>query len=152
MEELPETEDYAALADEFYQERAFLPPSNSRSTGGANSLDRARKNFQDGKYTDVITQLDPSKTSGTDALQQKELLAHALYKNRQWEQAATAFREIIASRKQPCAQRAEWALALTLLHQMPAKKPLFDRVLKDINDNPQHLFFLQARALREKLQ
>jgi hypothetical protein len=81
----------------------------------------------------------------------KELLGHTYYKNRQYDAAYEQFRDIAASRKQPYAQRAEWAMALSLLQQMPAKKPLFDRVLSGILGDPGHPFYSQAKALEAKI-
>ena len=144
--------DYAALANDFYRDRDFLPPKGSKGgTAGSASYNQALENFQDGKYNDVVSKIKPNLNLGADALQQKELLALSLYKTGQYEAAIPYFREIIASGKQPFAQRAEWGMALTLLHQMPTKKPLFDRVLAGILDNPQHIFYSQAKRLEGQL-
>jgi TolA-binding protein len=154
IEELnsPNTPDYVALANDYYRDRDFLPPKGSKG-GSANSpaYNQALENFQDGKYNDAVSKIRPNLNIGTDALQQKELLAHSLYKSGQYEAAVPYFREVAASGKQPYAQRAEWGMALALLHQMPMKKPLFDRVLAGILNNPQHLFYSQAKRLEEQL-
>ncbi len=145
--------DYAALADDFFRERDFLPPKGSKGgQAGSAAYNQALDKFQDGKYTDAVSKLKPTLDSGADALQQKELMALSLYKNKQFDSAVTYFREIAASGKQPYAQRAEWGMALTLLNQMPTKKPLFDRVMANILNNPQHLFFEKAKSLEARLK
>lgn len=145
--------DYAALANEFYRDQDFVPRKGSKGgNAGSAAYNQALDNFQDGKYNEVVSRLKPSLGVGADAIQQKELLALSLYKNQQYEAALPYFREVISSGKQPYAQRAEWALALSLLHQMPVKKPLFERVLAGILSNPEHLFHDQAQRLQARLQ
>jgi TolA-binding protein len=145
--------DYAALADDFFRERDFLPPKGSKGgQAGSAAYNQALDKFQDGKYTDALSKLKPSPGSDTDAIQQKELLALSQYKTKQYDSAVANFRDIAASGKQPYAQRAEWGMALTLLNQMPTKKPLFDRVMANILNNPQHLFFEKAKSLEERLK
>ncbi|MEZ4943668.1 MAG: hypothetical protein R3D58_22535 [Saprospiraceae bacterium] len=145
--------DYAALADDFFRERDFLPPKGSKGgQAGSAAYNQALDKFQDGKYTDALSKLKPSPGSDTDAIQQKELLALSQYKTKQYDSAVANFRDIAASGKQPYAQRAEWGMALTLLNRMPTKKPLFDRVMANILNNPQHLFFEKAKSLEERLK
>ena len=43
------------------------------------------------------------------------------------------------------------AMALSLLQQMPVKKPLLDRVLSGILADPGHPFYNQAKALEAKI-
>lgn len=153
IEEIPQSAvavDYAALAGEFYRERDFIPPKGSKG-GGSASYNQALDNYRDGRLGNVITQLKPKLAEGADALLQQELLAHTYYKNGQFDAAFEEFRAIAATRKQPYAQRAEWAMALTLLHQMPAKKALFDRVLTGILADPGHPFYSRAKALQARL-
>lgn len=153
VEEIPTAEsiDYAALAGEFYRERDFIPPKGSKGASGSSSYSQALENYQDGQYGNVITQLKPILSAGPDALLRQELLGHTYYKNRQYDAAIEQFRGIMATRKQPYAKRAEWALALTLLQQMPTKKPFFDRVMSGILADPGHPFYNQAKALQEKV-
>ena len=153
IEEIPQsagTVDYAALAGEFYRERDFIPPKGSKGGGGSASYNQALDNYRGGRLDNVISQLKPGLSEGADALQRQELLAHTYYKNGQFDAAFEEFRAIAATRKQPYAQRAEWAMALTLLHQIPAKKSLFDRVLAGILADPEHPFYGQAKVLKEK--
>ncbi|MCK6693249.1 MAG: hypothetical protein L6Q97_14280 [Thermoanaerobaculia bacterium] len=152
IEEIPETAtavDYAALAGEFYRERDFIPPKGSKG-GGSASYNQALDNYRDGRLGNVITQLKPEMNQGADALLRRELLGHTYYKNGQFEAAFEEFRALAATRQQPYAQRAEWAMALTLLHQMPAKKALLDRVLAGILADPGHPFYSQAKALKNR--
>lgn len=153
IDELPPSAasaDYAALAGEFYRENDFIPPKGSKGGGTSSSYNQALDSYRDGRLGNVITQLKPGLDQGADALQRRELLAHTYYKNGQYDAASEEFRAIIATRKSPYAQRAEWALVLTLLHQMPAKKPLLDRVLGNITANPGHPFYGQAQALKAR--
>ncbi len=151
--EIPETAgpDYAALADEFYRERDFIPPSGSKG-GGSASYQQALDNYRAGRYSDATSKLLPGAATGTDALLQKELMAHSLYKSGQYAAALPYLSNIISTRSQPYAQRAEWAMVLTLLHQMPEKKTLLDKVLSGILANPRHGFYSQARALKGKME
>lgn len=153
LEEIPagESVDYAALAGEFYRERDFIPPKGSKGASGSTSYSQALESYQDGRYGNVITQLKPILNMGPDALLRQELLGHTYYKNRQFDAAYEQFRDIAATRKQPFAQRAEWAMALSLLQQMPTKKPLFDRVISGILADPGHPFYSWAKSLREKV-
>lgn len=151
--EIPETSapDYAALADEFYRERDFIPPAGTKG-GGSASYQQALDNYRAGKYSDAASKLLPGAATGTDALLQKELMAHSLYKSGRYEAALPYLLEIIGTRQQPYAQRAEWAAVLTLLHQTKTKKTLLDRILSGILANPQHPFYTPARALKEKME
>lgn len=145
--------DYAALADDFFRERDFLPPKGSKGgQAGSAAYNQALDNFQDGKYNDVVSKLKPTLGGGTDAIQQKELLALSQYKTKQYDSAVANFRDIAASGQQPYAQRAEWGMALALLNQMPTKKPLFDRVMANILNNQQHLYYEKAKSLEDRLK
>lgn len=140
--------DYAALANEFFRERDFVAPTSSKS--GTTSYDQTLKNFQDGKYNDIISKTSPD-SGGDNAVGQKELLALAQYKSGRYAEAATTFRAIIAGGQQPYAQRAEWGLTLALLQELPTKKGQFYRALTDIMRNPDHLFYTKAKRLEERL-
>ncbi len=139
--------DYAALANEFFRERDFVAPVSNKS--GTTSYDQALKNFQDGKYNDIISRTSPD--GGSDDVGQKELLALAQYKSGRYAEAATTFRGIIAGGRQPYVQRAEWGLTLALLQELPTKKGQFYRALTDILRNPDHLFYGKAKRLEERL-
>ncbi|MBK9335587.1 MAG: hypothetical protein IPM98_02940 [Lewinellaceae bacterium] len=148
------TPDYAALADEFYRERDFVLPKGSKGgQSGSAAYNQALKNFQDGKYNDVVSNIKPvpAPASDADAVQQKELLALSQYQSRQYTAAAATFQEIAGIGRQPYAQRAEWGLTLALLQQMPAQKGAFYRALTDILRDPEHLFYNRARQLEERL-
>ena len=100
--------DYAALADEFYLERDFVPPKGSKGgQAGSAAYNQALDNFHSGKYNDAASRLKSTLNLGADAIQQKELLALSLYQSGQFEQAIPYFREVAASGKQPYAQRAQ---------------------------------------------
>ncbi len=114
--------DYASLADEFYREGDFLSGRQARGSGVGKSL--------------VV----------------KELLAHSLLKSRKYDAAVTAFQEIARSGKQPYADRADWALALTYLHQMPRRSGALNQVLQNITARPGHTFNAKAKALQARLQ
>lgn len=143
--------DYAALADEFYRERDFFP-APSKGGQSAAGYDRALRDFQDGHYSDVAPRLQPGKIADPKNLNVQELLAHAQLKNRQYDAAIAAFQEMANSRQQPYADRAEWALALTCLRQMPRRQALLNRTLNQILAKPNHAFYGKAKALRERLK
>ncbi len=81
----------------------------------------------------------------------KELLAHSLLKSRKYDAAITAFQEVVNTRKQPYADRAEWALALAYLHQMPRRNSALQQVLRNIKARPGHPFYGRAMALQGRL-
>ncbi|TNE66561.1 MAG: hypothetical protein EP344_02365 [Bacteroidetes bacterium] len=145
--------DYAALADSYYNQQDFVLPKGAKGgTAGSASYNQALEKFRDGKYTDVVTNLKPDISIGQDAVQQKELLALSHYQSGQYENALSYFRQVADSGKQPYAQRADWGMVLTLLHQMPAKKPLLDRVLAKIQSDPNHQFYNKAKDLEAQIQ
>lgn len=145
------TVDYAALADEFYRERDFFPAGQSTGSGAA-GYDQALQDFKKGKYSDILPKLRPGGKLDSKDLKTKELLAHSLLKSGQYDAAIAAFREIVNTRKQPYADKAEWAMALTYLRQMPGKSAELDRALSRIVARPGHLFYGSAMALRERLE
>ncbi|MBL7782118.1 MAG: hypothetical protein JNM22_12925 [Saprospiraceae bacterium] len=145
------TVDYAALADEYYRQSTFFP-SNSNSGGtGAASYDRAVQDFKKGKYADLLSQWKRGGKLNTNDLKVKELVAHSLLKSGQYDEAVNAFREIVNTRRQPYADRAEWALALTYLKQMPGKEALLQKSLDRILARPGHGFYGEAKALKGRL-
>ncbi|MCC6462559.1 MAG: hypothetical protein IT260_18975 [Saprospiraceae bacterium] len=148
----PSGPDYAALGDEFYRDRDFQPAQVGKGDAGNSSYNQALDSYKNGKFGDAITKLRPQLNAGPETIQRKELMAHSLYKSGQFDAAIPYFREIMSSGQSPYAERAEWALALSLLQQMPAKKPLFDRVLAGILANPRHAFYRQAQSLQNRLQ
>ncbi len=87
----------------------------------------------------------------TKGLVVKELLGHSLLKSRKYDAAITAFQELSRSGKQPYADRAEWALALTYLHQMPRRSGALNQVLRNITTRPDHPFYSRAKVLQGRL-
>lgn len=148
------TIDYAALADDFFNERDFVPAKGIKGgtgSSGSAAYNQALDNFQDGKYNQVVSKLKPSVNVGNDAVQQMELMALSLYKTKQYDEALSYFRDVVNSGKAPYAQRADWGLVLTVLNQMPAKKPLFDRAIAKILNNPSHPYYSDAQNLKARL-
>lgn len=145
------TVDYAALADEYYRQNTFFP-SNSNSGGtGAASYDRAVQDFKKGKYAELLSQWRRGGKLNANDLKVKELVAHSLLKSGQYDEAVNTFREIVNTRRQPYADRAEWALALTYLKQMPGKEALLQKSLDRILARPGHGFYGEAKALKGRL-
>ncbi|MEO6036831.1 MAG: hypothetical protein ABIQ93_00370 [Saprospiraceae bacterium] len=142
--------DYAAIADEYYRENDFF--SGPASTGkGAADYDRALRDFRNGRYSDLVPQLRPGGKMAATDIKTKELLAHSLLKNRQYDAAIAAFREIANGRQQPYADRAEWALSLAYLRQMPRRTNELDQMLRSITARPGHTFYARAKMLRARL-
>lgn len=144
------TIDYASLADEFYRERDFFLSQSGGS--GAAGYDQALQDFKKGRYSDILPKLRPGGKLDSKDLKTKELLAHSLLQSRQYDAAIVAFREIVNSRKQPYADKAEWALALVYLRQMPGKSAELDRALERIAARPGHGFYGSAKALQMRLR
>lgn len=143
--------DYAAVADEFFAERDFLPPRGAK--GGSKTYLEGLKNLQEGRYQDVTSTLKPELAPAPTAedVQQQELLAVAYYKNGQYADAEMAFRRIAVSRLQPYAQRAEWGVVLSILKQMPQRQSALDAALDVVLRQPEHQFYAKAQQLRERL-
>ena len=87
----------------------------------------------------------------TKSLVVKELLGHSLLKSRKYDAAITAFQEVSRSGQQPYADRAEWALALAYLHQMPRRSGALNQVLRNITARPGHPFYTRAKVLQGRL-
>ncbi len=143
--------DYAAVADEFFAERDFLPPRGAK--GGSKAYLEGLKNLQDGRYQDITNTLKPElvPTPTIEDVQQQELLAVAYYRNGQYADAEMAFRRIVISRVQPYAQRAEWGVVLAILKQMPQRQSALDAALDVVLRQPEHQFYAKAQQLRERL-
>jgi len=58
----------------------------------------------------------------------------------------------VNSRKQPYADKAEWAMTLTYLRQMPGKAAELNRALERIVARPGYGFYDRARAVKERLE
>lgn len=149
----PAEPDYPALAATYYREQDFIP-KNGGTTGRSESpgYGQALDSYKSGKYTDVEKLLKPTLKNDPDALKTKELLAHSLYRRGQYAEALTYFRQLATSQDKTIAERSEWAMALTLLHQMPAQKTLLIRTLDKILAKPGHGFYNKAKALRERVK
>lgn len=147
------TVDYRQLSQSYYRDSDFQVQKNgSKSTGLETSVwDKAAKNYNSGDYSDVITTLKPALKLQPNDVKSKEMLAHALYKNRSYDEAAKYFRELARAPDRTVSQRAEWALALTLLNRMPARQAELNRVLAEIEKTPGHLFSAQAKELKAKM-
>jgi predicted Zn-dependent protease len=150
--ETPASVDYHALAARYYRADDFLRETQG-ATGAAESpgYGQALDSYKSGKYADVEKLLKPALKSDPDALKTKELLAHSLYQRGQYAEALAYFRQLVGARDRSLAERSEWAMALTLLHQLPAQKALLDRTLDRIIAKPGHAFGAKARELKARL-
>lgn len=143
--------DYSALAATYYKQEDFIQDSKNTAGGGTSGYGQALDSYKSGKYADVEKLLKPSLKSNPNALKEKELLAHSLYKNGRYDEAIPYFRDLSYSKDKALAERSEWALALSLLHKMPAQKSLLNRVLDKILVNPSHAFYAKAKDLKGKI-
>lgn len=139
--------DYAALAADFYREQDFFN-NQAGNTAGDALYNRAYGDFKAGKFSNV-TQSLRSTLSGNN--RNKELIAHSFYQSARYDAAYDVFNELRSARDGAMAERADWGLALTLLHQLPAKRPLLDRVLDKIATKPGHTYASEAKSLKAKL-
>lgn len=145
------TVNYSALAAAFYRESDFIQPS----TGGSNETPgygQALDNYKSGKYSDAEKLLKPNLKTDPNALKTKELLAHSLYRRGQYYEALSHFRQLSVVKDKAVAERSEWAMALTLLHQMPAQRTLLSQTLNKISAKPSHAFYGKAKDLKAKLK
>lgn len=146
----PATIDYPALASAYYRETDFIQKSGSgaaESPGYGQALD----SYKSGKYGDAEKLLKPFLKLNPNALKTKELLAHSLYKNGRYDEALPYFLDLSGAKDKAVAERSDWAMALTLLHKMPAQKALLSRTLDKIIAQPGHAFYGKAKELKSKL-
>lgn len=147
----PAVIDYPALAANYYRENDFIPKSGSTSAESP-GYGQALDSYKSGKYADAEKLLKPILKLNPNALKTKELLAHSLYKKKQYDAAIPYFRELANVRDKAIAERSEWALALALLHKMPAQKQALNQVLDKISAKPGHAFYQQATRLKNELK
>jgi hypothetical protein len=141
------TLDYAALADDLYHERDFVRPGSGIRSGDA-LYAQALDSYKSGRFGEVERLLRNNLKISPES---QEVLAHALYRSGNYDDAFEQLRTLTNSRNTTIAQRSDWAMALTLLRQMPAKTTLLSRVLNKIASEPGHAFQSQAAALQQKL-
>ncbi len=147
----PAVVDYPALAATYYREEDFIQKSGN-GAGDAPGYGQALDSYKSGKYADAEKLLKPILKLNPNALKTKELLAHSLYKKKQYDAAIPYFRELANSKDKAIAERSEWALALTVLQKMPAQKALLNRTLDKILAKPGHAFYGKASQLKNALK
>ena len=144
----PAAVDYAALASAYYRKGDFMQERDGTSGGNTPGYGQALDSYKSGKYTDVEKLLKPTLKSDPNALKNKELLAHSLYQRGQYTEALSYFRQLSGAKDKALAERSEWAMALTLLHLLPAQKALLTRTLDRIIAKPGHAFYEKAKELK----
>ncbi len=149
----PTTVDYDAMATVYYRDNDFMGPGSGSATakGGDASYQRALRAFQEGRYGESVTTLRPAVPQTSADWKTRELFGHSLYKEGRLDEAYVAFREVSASGAAPYAQRADWAMVLTLLRQMPNRSALFSRALSKITDDPGHPYHTRAKQLAKDI-
>ncbi len=147
----PATVDYSALAASYYREQDFIKRNGNTADEPA-GYGQALDSYESGKFPEVEKLLKPVLKLNPNALKAKELLAHSLYKNRRYDAAIPYFRQLSTARDKAVAERSEWALALALLHKMPARKADLNRTLDQILRKPGHAFYDKARALKAQIR
>jgi tetratricopeptide (TPR) repeat protein len=144
---VPATPDYDALASTLYEEQHFFKNTGTTPRGGDALYEKAMDQYKTGKFSEVERLLKSALKSDDS----KELLGHALYREGRYDEAFIQFRDASNARNKTLAQRAEWAMALTLLRQMPAKRNLLERVLQKIINDPGHLYYQKAKDLKGEI-
>ena len=145
----PATVDYPALASAYYRESDFIRKTGNGATESP-GYGQALDSYRSGKYAEAEKLLGPLVKLNPNALKTKELLAHSLYKNGRYDEAIPYFRDLSGAKDKAVAERSDWALALALLHKMPAQKALLNRVLDNILANPGHAFYEKAKELKKR--
>ena len=143
--------DFEALADTYYREADFMQ-QQSGSPADPSGYGEALDSYKSGKYSDVEKLLSRSKKNDLNVLKNKELLAHSLYQRGRYAEATSYFRQLAGAKDKILAERAEWALALTLLHRMPAEKTALSSILNRIGSKQGHAFYDKAVELKKRLQ
>lgn len=145
------TIDYSALADTYYREADFMQ-QQSGSPADPSGYGEALDSYNSGKYSDVEKLLKPLQKNDRNALKNKELLAHSLYQRGRYTEATAYFRQLAGAKDKVLAERAEWALALSLLHRMPAEKTALSSILNRIVAKQGHAYYSNAVELKKRLQ
>jgi TolA-binding protein len=145
--------DYQALAATYYNSTEFIKTSVKPSAQDPTSViyGQALDRYSSGKYQDATKLLKTLLKASPNETQSRELLAHTLYKSGKYEEAIPYLRRLSGTGSNASAQRADWALTLAYLRQMPSKKASALQYLNKINANPKHLYYNQAKRLKSDL-
>lgn len=130
------------LADRFYKD----PFKNSRGNAKENVADSVKSLLHAGQFNEAVQKMERGMTANA-SISDKEVMAHAYFRNRQWDKAALYFKVIASSGQPPQAKRSEWYLTLSLLAQGPGFKPEFQKKLSEILSDKNHPNFNEAQKL-----
>ena len=141
--------DYQALAATYYNNTEFIKKTAKPSKQAPMGIvyGQALDSYTSGQYQEAAKLLKTLLKANPNEVQSRELLAHTLYKSGKHAEAIPYLRRLAGAGSNASAQRADWALALAYLRQMPAQKTLLTQYLNKINANPRHLYHAQAKRL-----
>lgn len=146
--------DYAAMARQYFRESGLTqtPMSSPGLTPGDASYGDALHDMQGGELGQATDKLRRTLRTQPNDLKTKELLALTLYQRGQYTLAETHLRQLATSGNKLYAERADWALALVYLNQMPGKKEILQRQLAKITQEKGHRYKGLAERLTRAIQ
>lgn len=123
--------------------------SNIRSTGGgsATPISQAAEAFQKKDFQRVIALLADVPPSASNFWQVSEMLAHAEFLSGKISTARARFRQVAESSALPFSERAEGALLLCFVADLPQSRGDFEFLLKKILADDGHPSFALAQKL-----
>lgn len=146
-------EKIASIVDPLHETEINKLEGTTRG-GASATIGKADGLFKDEKYLDVIQLLQQIKYNPQDTVNfhgNKELLGHSYFALERYEEAAQAFRDIVAQNYgAEFSHPAEWNLLLSLLPNLTKNRAEVDRLLQKMLKT-EHIFTPQAEKLRADL-
>jgi tetratricopeptide (TPR) repeat protein len=141
-------DELLAMATDLYE---TYPPSISLATRSARDAaitGQIERNFREEKFIAVIAALDSLPNLDNTEL---TLLAHAYFKNGQYDKASDTFKTIIDRNNPALTEEVEFFYLLSLLAQSREQEPDFIQQMETILADPDRAFYTEAKGLKEKL-
>ena len=135
-----------AMAERAYSDQAILSQLRNTSTDPQS----VAAQYASGQYVRVIHATDAVSPNAPDYLRQMEMRGHAFFHLKNYAKAATAFKILAESNKEPYAERSDWYLLLALAAQGEmAKKALIQQRSK-ILSSTEHSYYKPTLQLEIK--
>lgn len=144
------TDQQIALAYYENSDLADLVRGNGASGTNATLLQTAKEDFRNKKYQEVISSLQAIPTSDPYYWQVQELMGHALFKMKRFNESATIFNKIFNNNNNERGENAQWYLALSLLAQGKTNETI--KLLQYLIDHAEPALQEQAKALLAELK
>jgi hypothetical protein len=148
---VPNSQDYAALAETNYKTDPFEVTESTRSNEPTAQLTPVEKAYQQGDFKQVVSLLKAT-TIDKAHVTELNLLAHAYFQQKQFANAQPLFEKMVDWNRLLARREAEWYLLLTYLAQCPKSQSQFDALAQQIKTNPQHEYYSKVITLLETIK